>query len=147
MSFAVEFDSMVTFCRVRMCFGWPCGKGQSHSGRRRSGPRCPKVLTFASLAPIESLIYVLPEMISYSAPLAGRFSVDAHTICFTSYTAMLRRRHRAAKPWTSRIASSMNGITIKYDRVDITSTPGALVWHACCACSSLCVHYLLSNFE
>jgi hypothetical protein len=26
MSFAIEFDSLVPFCWVRMCFGWPCGK-------------------------------------------------------------------------------------------------------------------------
>jgi hypothetical protein len=148
MSFAVEFDSLVHF-RVWMRFGWPCGKGQAHSGSCRSGPhwhRSPKVLYFASPR-LNRFISLLREMISELAPLAGTVSVHACTICFTGSIVMLRCCRRAAKPYISRTSSSRTGTTIKYNRVDVISTPVALVWHACCTCSSLCVHYLLSKGE
>jgi hypothetical protein len=64
---------------------------------------------------------------------AGRDPLATRTISPMSSAAMSRRHYLAG--------------TIKNGRVNVTSTPGALVWYACCTWSSLRVYYLLANCE
>jgi hypothetical protein len=68
---------------------------------------------------------------------AGRDPLATRTISPMSSAAMSRRHYLAGKPTR----------TIKNGRVNVTSTPGALVWYACCTWSSLRVYYLLANCE